>query len=285
MKVAAVQMVSRLGDVDYNVTHGEELIREGVGQGARLLALPEFALCGSITEALERDTFALAQTSDGPAIAHFRGLARELGVWLCVPLFEREVEGEDRFFNAMIAIDRRGEIAARYRKRFVPNRRANEKYFFSPGNLPSPVWDVDAARFGVNICFERQFIETSRIPALKGADVLVHLNHTWMSAEGRPSAEWPAQAQTMARLNSIWVLAACATHAPGQPGPGGGSAVVNPRGEVVAQLDDAEGVLVADIEPRAAREARAQARMLCELRADVLNEMLACIGDSKTVPA
>jgi predicted amidohydrolase len=144
--------------------------------------------------------------------------------------------------------------------------------------MVSCLGDVD-----YNVGHASELIETSRIPALKGADVLVHLNHTWGRGDGRPSDEWLGQAQTMARLNSIWLLAACATHETGQPGPGGWSLIANPRGEVVAQMDDAEGVLVGEVDPRQAREIRAQARMLSEQRADVLAEMAACLASGVAV--
>ena len=271
MKIAAVQMASRLAEVQANVAHASDFIREAASQGARLVALPELAVCGSVTEALGEDTLRLAEPIDGPTMRSFQELACELQVFVSVPLFERD---GDKRYNAAVVVDRRGVVAAHYRKRFVPNRRANEKFLFHAGDLPSPVWDVDGVRFGVNICFERQFIETSRIPALKGADVLVHPSHTW----GEAGQNWFAQAQTMARLNSMWVLAACATHRPGQPGPGGASLLVDPLGEVIQALDDCEGLLLAEIDPEMARRTRAKARMLCEQRTDVLEEMIAAGG-------
>lgn len=277
MKVAAVQMASRLGDVEANLAHATDFVRQAVSQGARLVALPEFALCGSVTEALGEDMFRLAQPLDGPVIRHFAALARELAAWLCVPLFEQAGE---RRFNAVVVLDSSGTVAAHYRKRFVPNRRANEKFLFHAGDLPSPVWDVDGVRFGVNICFERQFVETSRIPALKGADVLVHLSHTWGEG-GSANSAWFSQAEMMARLNSIWVLAACATHWPGQPGPGGGSLLADPLGQVVSSLHSEESLLLAEVDPALARETRARARMLCEQRTDVLQEMIALGSEGK----
>lgn len=272
MRIAAVQMVSRLGDTAGNVRHARELIGEAVTRGARLVLLPEYFQCGSVTETLRPETFALAEPIDGPSVSALAAEAARLRAWICAPLFERD---GDRFFNCAVALDHDGRVAARYRKRFLPNRRANEKYLFTPGDLPSPVWEVDGVRFGVNICFERQFIETSRIPALKGADVLLHPSHTWSSGWAQPGDTWVAQATAMARLNSLWVLAACATHAPGKEGPGGRSLLADPRGAVAQVLGDEEGVLLADVDPQVARDTRERMRMLSEQRADVLEEMIA----------
>jgi beta-ureidopropionase len=274
MKIAAIQTASRFGDPVYNVDRAIDLARQAANQGARLLVFPEFFACGSITEHPEPETFRLAETLDGPTITRMSETSQALGVWLCVPLFEHDVDG-GAYYNAAVVLDPSGTPVAHYRKRFLPNRRANEKYFFSPGNLPSPVWDADDVRFGINICFERQFPETSRIPALKGADVLVHPSHTWGTGFGGVAETWPQQAAGMARLNSIWVLGTSAAHLPQLAGPGGQSLLVDPRGKVVTMLDDQEGILVCEIDPEDARETRRKARILVEQRADVLEEMAA----------
>jgi N-carbamoylputrescine amidase len=275
MKVAAIQTASRFGDTEYNVNRAVGLARDAADQGARLMAFPEFFACGSVTEALDPSTFLLAERVDGPTITRMSEASRDLGVWMCVPLFEHDQDASGAYFNAVLMLNPAGNVIAQYRKRFLPNRRANEKYLFSPGNLPSPVWDADEARFGINICFERQFVETARIPALKGADVLVHVSHTWGTGFGGVVETWAQQAAGMARLNSIWVLAACAAHLPGQPGPGGQSLLVDPRGKLVTMLNDEEGILVCEIDANDARETRRKARMLVEQRVDVLEEMAA----------
>jgi N-carbamoylputrescine amidase len=213
---------------------------------------------------------------DGWTVRQMAELAQQLDVWLCVPLFEQDDLDPGRYFNAVAVFDPAGQIVARYRKRFIPNRRANEKYFFTPGDLPSPVWQVEDTRFGINICFERQFMETSRIPALKGADVLVHVTATWGDGSGRPNKGWFEQATAMARLNSLWVVAASATRVPGQPGPQGHSLIADPRGDLVATLQDEEGILVGEVDPLVARETRARTRILSEQRGDVLEELAAC---------
>jgi predicted amidohydrolase len=127
----------------------------------------------------------------------------------------------------------------------------------------------------VNICFERQFMETARIPALRGADVLVHPSHTWGTGVGGAAETWPQQAMGMARLNSIWVLAACAAHLPEELGPGGQSLLTDPRGKIVTMLNDQEGILVCEVDPSDARETRRRAHILVEQRVDVLEEMAA----------
>ncbi len=275
MKVAAIQTASRFGDVDYNVSRAIDLARQAADQGARLLAFSEFFACGSVTEHLEPETLNVAETVDGPTISRMSETNRDLGVWLCVPLFEHDVVGGGAYYNAVLMLDPSSNVVAHYRKRFLPNRRANEQYLFSPGNLPSPVWDADDARFGVNICFERQFLETARIPALKGADVLVHPSHTWGTGFGGAAETWPQQAAGMARLNSIWVLAACAAHLPGALARAARACWPIREGKIVTMLDDQEGILVCDIDPEYARETRRNARILVEQRVDVLEEMAA----------
>ncbi len=275
MKIAAIQTASRFGDVEYNVSRAIDLARQAAHQGARLLAFPEFFACGSVTEPLEPEPLHVAETVDGPTITRMSQTNRELGVWLCVPLFEHDVVGGDAYFNAVFTIDPSSDVVAHYRKRFLPNRRANEQYLFSPGNLPSPVWDADDARFGVNICFERQFLKTARIPALEGADVLVHPSHTWGTGFGGAAESWPQQAavwhvstpsgywQRAPRTCPVWLVRAARACWP------------IPEAKNVTILDDQEDILVCEIDPEYARETRRKARILVEQRVDVLEEMAA----------
>jgi len=96
-------------------------------------------------------------------------MAHRHGVWL-IPgsLFEQR---EGRIFNTAPVIDPRGQVVARYRKMFP--FRPYEHGIAS--GTESVVFDVpEVGRFGVSICYDMWFPETTRTLAAMGAEVILH---------------------------------------------------------------------------------------------------------------
>lgn len=96
-------------------------------------------------------------------------IARELRIWL-VPGSIYESDG-DRVYNTAPVIDPHGEVVARYRKMFpfLPYEKG-----ITPGS-EFVVFDVPAVgRFGLSICYDMWFPETTRTLAWMGAEVIVH---------------------------------------------------------------------------------------------------------------
>jgi predicted amidohydrolase len=96
-------------------------------------------------------------------------MARELDLWL-VPgsLYERAGE---HIYNTAPVIDPAGTVIARYRKMFPfqPYERG-----VTPG-AEFVTFDVPGvARFGVSICYDMWFPETTRALACLGAEVIIH---------------------------------------------------------------------------------------------------------------
>ncbi len=110
-----------------------------------------------------------AQCMPGDAEAFLRELARQHGLWL-IPgsLYERR---DGKVYNTTPVIDPDGNVIARYRKiyPFAPYERD-----VAPGN-EFVIFDVPGAgRFGVSICYDMWFPETTRSLASLGAEVILH---------------------------------------------------------------------------------------------------------------
>lgn len=110
-----------------------------------------------------------AQALPGPAEASFQAMAARHGIWLLPgSLFEKK---GGRIYNTAPVIDPRGAVIARYRKIF-PFRPYEEAT--TPG-AEFVVFDVpQAGRFGVSICYDMWFPETTRTLAAMGAEVILH---------------------------------------------------------------------------------------------------------------
>ncbi len=110
-----------------------------------------------------------AQTLPGPAEEAFREMAAKHRIWL-LPGSMFEAVG-DLIYNTASVIDPSGHVVGRYRKMFPFRPYENH---VEPGT-EFLVFDVpDVGRFGVSICYDMWFPETSRTLASMGAEVILH---------------------------------------------------------------------------------------------------------------
>jgi predicted amidohydrolase len=114
-----------------------------------------------------------AEPLPGATEARLSELARETGLWL-IPgsLFERvEGPGGPIVYNTTPVINPQGEVVARFRKLF-PFRPYERNV---AGGTEFCVFDVPGAgRFGVSICYDMWFPETTRTLVAMGAEVILH---------------------------------------------------------------------------------------------------------------
>lgn len=98
-----------------------------------------------------------------------KAMAKKHNVWL-IPgsIFEKS---EGNIYNTATVINPEGEVVTRYRKMFP-------FYPYEVGVTPGNqfcVFDVpDVGRFGLSICYDMWFPETTRTLAVMGADVIIH---------------------------------------------------------------------------------------------------------------
>ena len=127
----------------------------------KMIVIGELAAFGSNKD--------LAQTLPGPAENFFSEIAREHSIWL-IPgsLYEKR---DGKIFNTTPVINPNGEVINRYSKMFpwTPYEVGVE----SGNNFV--VFDVpDVGRFGVSICYDMWFPETTRTLACLGAEIIIH---------------------------------------------------------------------------------------------------------------
>ncbi|MFN0057860.1 MAG: carbon-nitrogen hydrolase family protein [Planctomycetota bacterium] len=105
----------------------------------------------------------------GPTEQIFQEMASKHGVWLLPgSIFERRGE---QLFNTAIVIDPAGKVVGRYRKMF-PFRPYEADVEAGTEFLTFDVPQV--GRFGVSICYDMWFPETTRTLAAMGAEVILH---------------------------------------------------------------------------------------------------------------
>ncbi len=116
---------------------------------------------------------AKAEPLPGPTEARLCELARETGLWLIPGSLFEKVEGlaGEVVYNTTPVINPQGEVIARFRKLFP--FRPYEKDV--AGGKEFCVFDVPGiGRFGVSICYDMWFPETTRTLVAMGAEVILH---------------------------------------------------------------------------------------------------------------
>lgn len=128
----------------------------------QMVVLSELSPCGPLTR--------FAQPPNGPAETAFREAAARLGLWL-VPGSIYQLEADGLIYNTTPVINPKGEVVARCSKLFpfLPYEQ-----HVAPGT-EFCVFDVpEVGRFGVSICYDIWFPETTRSLTSMGVEVLLH---------------------------------------------------------------------------------------------------------------
>lgn len=111
-----------------------------------------------------------AQPFENETIALFQEDAKRHNIWL-IPgsMFEKTPEG--KIYNTSVVINPHGEIVAKYRKMFPFKPYETE----IESGTEFCVFDVpDVGRFGLSICYDIWFPETTRQLTSMGVEVLLH---------------------------------------------------------------------------------------------------------------
>ncbi len=186
---------------------------------------------------------------DGPTTRLMMDLARKHGIALIVPVYEVEQTGV--YFNTAAVIDSSGKYLGKYRKNHIPQVDPGfwEKFYFRPGNLGYPVFDLGFAKVGVYICYDRHFPEGARALGLNGAEIVFNPSAT---VAGLSEHLWKLEQPAHAAANGYFVGAInrVGTEAPWNIGEFYGSSYFcDPRGQIFAQAGrDRDEVLTADLD-------------------------------------
>ena len=156
-----------------NLARASEKIREAVQRGAQIVCTHELFRSEYFCRTEDAALFDLAEPVPGPATDALAKVARENKVAIVASLFERRAPGI--YHNTCAVIDADGSFLGKYRKMHIPDDPLYyEKFYFTPGDLGFPNFDMKCARIAVQICWDQWYPEGSRAVALGGAQVIFY---------------------------------------------------------------------------------------------------------------
>jgi len=258
VRLAVGQFAAGL-DKTANLERVAALAGQAAAAGARLLVLPEGAMCdfGRPTD----DLHGLAEALDGPFVTGLNRLATEHHLAIAAGMFEL-IRGGARVHNTAVLVDRGRGVVGAYRKRHLFDAFGErESDRFQAGAAESPLLELDGFKLGFAICYELRFPSLAERLADQGADLLL-LPAAWVA--GPPKEEhWSVLARARAVDNTIYVAAAAQTGGR----YAGRSLLVDPFGVRLAGLGEAEGIAMADMSRERLIEVRARLPLLAQRRA------------------
>lgn len=211
-----------------------------------LIALPEvFAIRGS-DDAFRRS----AQSLTGPLMTFMASIAHRHNAWVLAGSF---VEGDGKAaYNTSVLMNRRGEVAAVYRKIHLFEAELDtgeiirESDLWSPGTEPVMA-DLEGWHCGMAICYDLRFPELFRHYSAQGAHLFfVPSNFTQRTGQDH----WQVLLRARAIENQCFVVAPdqCGTNPHTGIASYGNSMVISPWGDVLARLEGGEDAVTVELD-------------------------------------
>ena len=184
-----------------------------------------------------------AQSMPGPAEEAFQEMAKRHKVWLLPGSMFEKADG--KIYNTTPVINPEGEVICRYRKMFpfLPYETGVE---WGDGFV---VFDVpEVGRFGISICYDMWFPETTRTLAAMGAEVILHPTFT-----GTIDREVELSiARASAAINQCFFFDINGSG----DGGNGRSIVVGPAGDILHQAGHSDEMIPIEIDLDRVRRSR-----------------------------
>lgn len=248
-RAAVLQLVSsdQLAD---NLANAHRLIDDACRDGAEFVLLPEnFAFMGCE----EQDKLDLKEPAGAGKIQTFLSQQAQLhGIWLCGGTIPIAAYAADKIRAASLLYDPHGKVVARYDKihLFDVNVYGGDECYresstFEPGG-DMIVAELPFANIGMSVCYDLRFPELYRAMHAHGVNLITAPSaFTFSTGE----QHWESLLRVRAAENLCYVMAANqgGMHA-NQRKTWGHSMIINPWGEILAELEMGPGFVCADID-------------------------------------
>jgi N-carbamoylputrescine amidase len=242
MRIALVQQRCQL-DKPANVERGLSALEEAAGNGAALVCFAELAFERFHPQVpLGPGEPRRAESVPGPTTEAFAARARQHGVVVVLNLYEQSGDG---YYDCSPVIDADGELLGRTRMIHITDYACfHEQDYYAPGDTGAPVYDTQAGRIGVAICYDRHYPEYMRALALGGAELV-------LVPQAGAVDEWPdglfqAEMRVAAFQNGYFVALCNRVGKEERLEFAGESFVCAPDGRVIAQAPGEEQILYAE---------------------------------------
>jgi len=259
MRIALAQTDCSLGDVAFNLKQMKEAVDESAAAGADLIVFPELAVHGYALGKIPEDRSLKARDEK------FASLSLS-GPDVLIGFHE---DGGVRTYNSAAYLSA-GTLIHVHRKLYLPNYLGwEERKHGSPGQTMR-AFDTRHGRMAALICNDAWQSTLPWLAAQDGADVLLIPTNSISGFGTNPVDNlgyWEQLLVFIARMQQCWVVYVNRVGTEAGNRFWGGSRIIDPHGNVVAQAPLWEPSLtIADIDVDAARRRRREVPLIAEAR-------------------
>lgn len=271
---AALVQSEWTGDKESMIEKNLDYARQAAAEGAQVLCFQEIFTTPYFCNVQDAKFYDTAEeVPSGPTVRRVVDLARETGMVVIAPIYEKVDEGT--FYNTAAVIDADGSFLGIYRKTHIPQVEGFwEKFYFRPGNLGYPIFDTAVGRIGVYICYDRHFPEGWRVLGLKGAKLVFNPSAT---TRGHSKYLWELEQPAAAVANEYFVGAINRVGREGLPDTDyyGSSYFCSPRGQIIDGIasDMKDEVVIRDLDMSLIEEVRRHWAFYRDRRPEIYEEI------------
>jgi len=144
----------------------------------------------------------------------------------------------------------------------------HERDYYEPGDTGAPVFQSNAGKIGVAICYDRHFPEYMRALAVKGAEIVV-IPQAGLADEW-PEGLYEAEMRAAAFTNGYFTVLANRVGTEGKLDFSGQSFACSPNGTLLAQAPYGdEAIIFADLDLQLVQSSHARTKFLPDRRRDL----------------
>lgn len=241
VKVACVQMKSKLGDKKHNLKKMVEKIEMTLAEErVDLFVFSELVTtgyeCSDLYESLAE------QYPSGESIKAMSEIAKKKRVHIVFGFIEKEVkDGSKKLYNSAALINDQGVPLGRHRKSHLVE--GEETQYFKKGTQYD-VYDTKIGKIGLMICWDSAFPEVARILALKGAEIIA-VPAAWEEPNG---GDWDIVFSARSFDNVVYIAVTNHVGKDRTLSFFGKSKIVGPIGRSVIEAEDKEEVIVGSVD-------------------------------------
>jgi nitrilase len=242
-----IQINSLMNKKEENLNKVQKLLNEHANKKLDLVIFPEFFSTNIEYEPNPEDE------NGGDTIKQICELAKRYNTNIIAGTIVRKVN--DKYYNTSFAINRKGEVLAKYDKIHLFNYMGgNEGAFTSEGSKIVTV-DFDFAKVGMAICFDIRYPLHFNKLIKQNVDIIT-LPTAWLVPKEVYQSNlqlakdmWYAMAKTRAYDNMVYFVISNQTGKVNDALYGiGNSMILSPTAEVLSNIDEQEGAIYSDVD-------------------------------------
>lgn len=226
-KVAACQVPDVRENIDTSLEWIKNFTTQAEDKGVSLVCFPECFLQGYLTDEQLAKKYAINLMS-----VTFKAILQQLAEYKPIIVFGLiEQENGDLFNTAVVIKD--GELLGKYRKTHLLE---GERIFKAGSEYP--VFQINNLKFGINICYDTQFPQATKIIANQGATLILCPANNMMRYETAETFKHLHHKMRIERVNEakVWLVSADITGERNGRVSYGPTSAINPDGQVVEQV-------------------------------------------------